>query len=57
MKVEHFMDEKNEALKETFGHFKISKLTIIENEFLKEFVRVMKPLAKVLDIFQNEEKM
>ncbi len=41
----------------TFDHFKITKLTAVEKEFLKEFVRVMKPLAQALDIFQNEENM
>jgi predicted small metal-binding protein len=56
-KVEHFIDKKDEALNETFEHFKITKLTAVEKDFLKVFVRVMKPLSQALDIFQNEESM
>jgi len=32
-------------------------LTAVEKEFLKEFVRVLKPFSQALDILQNEESM
>lgn len=52
-----FFSKKNDALKTTFEHFKVKKLALVEEDFLKEFVKVMKPFAKALDVLQNEAKM
>ncbi len=57
-KVKSFIYKKNHQLQATFDHFKIKKLTSVRGkEFLKEFIKVMKPISEALDVFQNKEKM
>ena len=38
-------------------HFKLKNLTDTEKQFLKEFIKIMKPISDALDVFQNEENM
>ncbi|XP_057377361.1 uncharacterized protein LOC130698693 [Daphnia carinata] len=56
-KVHYFVSKKNEELQTIFEHFKLKKLSAAEQEFLKEFIKVMKPISQALDVFQNEEAM
>ena len=48
---------KSKELKYIFEHFKIQQLRTIEEEYIKEYVKVMHPLSEALDVFQNEEQM
>ncbi|XP_045029271.1 uncharacterized protein LOC116923342 [Daphnia magna] len=56
-KVNYFQSKKPEEFNAIMDHFKLKKLTVAEQEFLKEFIKIMKPIADALDVFQNEEKM
>lgn len=56
-KVQHFITHKFAELQMVFDHFKVKRMTTAEMEFLKEFIKVMKPIADALDVFQNESKM
>ncbi|KZS07284.1 Uncharacterized protein APZ42_029044 [Daphnia magna] len=56
-KVNYFQLKKHEEFYATMDHFKLKKLTNTEHEFLKEFIKIMKPIADALDVFPNEEKM
>jgi hypothetical protein len=55
--VSYFQSKKTEEFNAIMDHFNLKKLTVAELEFLKEFIKIMKPIADALDVFQNEVKM
>ena len=55
--VAKLFDSKNEALRETFQHFNIAPLTLQEEEYIAEYVRIMEPFTLALDSLQNEKEM
>lgn len=57
VEVESFLTKNRDNLAITFEHFKLKKLTSVEEEFLREYIKIMKPLTQALDVFQNEENM
>ncbi len=57
VKVESFLTQNRDNLAITFEHFKMKKLSSVEEEFLREYIKIMKPLTEALDFFQNEENM
>ncbi|KAI9553686.1 hypothetical protein GHT06_021614 [Daphnia sinensis] len=56
-KVQHFVTHKFEELQMVFDHFKVKRMTTVEMDFLKEFIKVMKPISDALDVFKSESKM
>lgn len=56
-KVNYFQLKKPEELNDVMDHFKLEKLTDTEQQFLKEFTKIMKLISDALDVFQNEENM
>ena len=57
VKVDSFSTKSRDNLAAIFDHFKLKKLTALVEEFLKEYIKIMKPITEVLDVFQNEENM
>ena len=57
VKVESFLTKDRDNLAITFEHFKLKKISSVEEEFLREYIKIMKPLTEALDVFQNEEQM
>jgi hypothetical protein len=45
---------KNFKVQTVFDHFKVKRMKTAEEDILKEFVKVMKPIAYTLYVFQNE---
>ena len=56
-KVNYFQLKKPEELNELLDYFKLKQLTDAEQQFLKEFIKIMKSISDALDVLQNEEKM
>lgn len=52
--MKHFVTKKYEELQTVFDHFKVKRIKTAEEDILKEFVKVMKPIADTLYVFQNE---
>ncbi|KZS20297.1 Uncharacterized protein APZ42_013090 [Daphnia magna] len=57
VKVENLLTKNRDNLAIAFDQFKLKKLTVLEQEFLREYIKIMKPLTEALDVFQNEEKI
>ena len=49
--------KKPEELNDVMDDFKLKQLTDAEQQFFKEFIKIMKLISDALDVFQNEEKM
>ena len=49
LRYQKIKEEKKDALYQVFDHFKLSKLTSVEEEYVAEYLTIMEPLADALD--------
>jgi len=54
VKVKHFLCTKRSELKLIFEKFKITYFRPVEEEFIKEYVKVTRPLADAIDVLQGD---
>lgn len=53
VKVDSFATKKRKKFSVTFDHFRLNKLNLLKEDFLKEYIKIMKPITGALDVFQN----
>ena len=56
-RVKYFINNKKTALKQVFECFKIPYFRPAEEEYIREFVKIMRPLAEALDVLQADTKI
>ena len=56
-RVAYFLKTKKYDLKLVYDHFRLPYLRPAEEECVKEYVKIMKPLAEALDILQADKKI
>lgn len=57
VRVKRFIVTKNNELREVYNEFKLTPLRQNEEEFVLEFVQVMRPLAQSLDLLQADKHL
>lgn len=57
VRVRRFLNTKKADLKKLFTHFKIDYFRPAEEEFIKEYVKVMRPISEALDVLQADIKV
>ncbi|KZR97183.1 Uncharacterized protein APZ42_008086, partial [Daphnia magna] len=55
--IVRLLKKKNRALRKLFEELKITHLTPIEEQLLKEYSRIMKHIADALNVLQGEKKI
>lgn len=55
-KVENVLTKNRDKLAINFDHFKLMKLTVLEDEFLREYIKIMKPLTEAYTSFKMKKK-
>ena len=56
-RVKYFITKKRTELKELFEHFGIAYFRPAEEEFVREYVKVMEPISEALDVLQADVKI
>ncbi|XP_057377029.1 uncharacterized protein LOC130698386 [Daphnia carinata] len=56
-RIRYFIHNKKQELKEVFEHFNIPYFRPAEEEYIKEFVKIMRPLADALDVLQADRNV
>ena len=56
-RAKYFITKKRTELKELFEHFGIAYFRPAEEEFVREYVKVMEPISEALDVLQADVKI
>lgn len=55
--VKHFLDEKRNELRNLFEHFNVQFFPPTIEGYVREFMKVMKPISEALDALQADAKI